>query len=326
MKLGKISLFLMTVVVLMAFLWISSCRHDAIFPSNLREICFESEVLPIFLNNCAIAGCHDGTGEAGSYNNYVDISHGVSAGNPNGSNIYQVIIRKTGENKMPPDKPLSLENRTIVRIWIEQGAKLTLCSETPTQPPAAYNSKTCFSRDILPVLVSSCGMTGCHDAISHQEGYIFASYSTTMRSVTVGNTASSRLYQVITTASGEKRMPPLPKQRLAQAQIDSIAAWIKRGALNEVCGEVCDTINPVTYSGVIWPAIQTSCTGCHSGSTPSGSITLANYSNVQTVAASGLLVNALKGNGVTKMPPSGSLSPCKIRQFQIWISKGYLNN
>jgi cytochrome c5 len=326
MKIDKVYVFLMIVGAFVVFLWISSCRHDAIFPSNLRDVCFESEVLPIFLNSCATAGCHDGSGEAESYNNYVDISHAVISGNPNGSRIYKSIIKKSGENRMPPDKPLSLDNRMIIRIWIEQGAKLTLCSDTTQTPPAAFNSRTCFSRDILPVLVSSCGMTGCHDAISHQGDYIYASYSTIMNSVRPGNPGQSALYRVITTTSGENRMPPAPKSRLAQAQIDSIAAWIRRGALNEVCGEACDTINPVTFSGVIWPVIQTSCTGCHSGSTPSGSVSLTNYANIQAVAASGLLMNSLKGNGVTRMPPSGSLSSCKIRQFQIWISKGYLNN
>jgi hypothetical protein len=47
---------------------------------------------------------------------------------------------------------------------------------------------------------------------------------------------------------------------------------------------------------------------------------------VQTVAASGLLMKSLTGNGVIRMPPSGSLSSCKIRQFQIWVNNGYLNN
>jgi len=330
MKIDKAYLLLITIVVGSGLLWVSSCRHDALFPSNLREICFEKEVLPIFQNNCAIAGCHDGTGESrGTYNNYVDISQGVVAGNPNGSRLYQAIITKWGEGRMPPGNPLSLENRTIIRLWIEQGANLTICPDSAVIPPAGpsySNPRACFSRDILPVVVSSCGMTGCHDATSHKSGYIFASYSTTLKSVMAGSPSGSKLYQVISSTGGEDRMPPSPKPRLAQAKIDSIAAWIRYGALNEVCGEVCDTINPVTFSGAIWPTIQTSCTGCHSGTTPSGAISLASYANVQTVASSGLLMKSLTGNGVTRMPPSGSFSACKIRQFQIWINGGYLNN
>jgi hypothetical protein len=330
MKIDKVCVFISIAVISFAFLWVSSCRHDPLIPSNIPAICFEKEVLPIFQNNCAMAGCHDGTGESGSaYNNYVDISHGVVAGDPNGSRLYQAIIARWGENRMPPNKPLSLENRMIIRLWIEQGANLTLCPDTTILPPiipSYVNSRACFSRDILPVVVSSCGMTGCHDALSHNSGYIFASYSTTLRSVRPGSVSGSKLYQVITITSGEDRMPPSPKPRLAQAQIDSIAAWIRYGALDEICGEVCDTLNPVTFSGTIWPFMQTSCTGCHSGTTPSGTISLTSYANVNTVATSGLLLNSLKGNGVPRMPPSGSLSACKLRQFQIWVNNGHLNN
>jgi hypothetical protein len=72
--------------------------------------------------------------------------------------------------------------------------------------------------------------------------------------------------------------------------------------------------------------MQKYCTGCHSGTTPSGGIPLSGYTDVQTVAANGQLINALKGAGVPKMPPAGSLSDCRIRQFEIWVNGGYLNN
>ncbi|MBA4322230.1 MAG: hypothetical protein C0408_05370 [Odoribacter sp.] len=308
-------------------LFFFSCRHDPLISSNIPVICFEKEVLPIFKNNCSMTGCHDGTGETDLLlNSYVPISHEVVPYDPLGSKVYQAIIARSGENKMPPDKPLSLVNRTIIRLWIEQGAKLTICPDSISPLSDYVNPRACFTRDILPVLISSCAMTGCHDAVSHVEGYVFASYSTTLGSVSPGSPVNSKLYQVITTLSGESRMPPLPKSRLTQVQIDSIAAWIRYGALDEFCGEVCDTINPVTFSGTIWPVIQASCTGCHSGTSPGAGILLTNYSNVQTVAANGRLMNSLKGNGVPKMPPAGSLSACRIKQFNIWVTNGYLNN
>jgi hypothetical protein len=330
MKIDKGYLFPVSVVIFSVILWLSSCRHDTLISSDIPEICFEKEVLPIFQNNCGMAGCHDGGGRESrsSFNNYADISNGVVAGNPKGSRLYQAIIGKSGEGRMPPDSPLSLESRTIIRLWIEQGAKQTVCSDSSSQTSgnsSPYNPRACFSRDIQPVLVSACAMTGCHDAATHTD-YSFTSYASTMRAVRAGSPSGSALYQSITITSGENRMPPSPRPRLAQVQIDSIAAWIRYGAPNEVCGEVCDTINPVTFSGVIWPAIQTSCTGCHSGTTPSGGYLLTGYANIQAVAVSGLLINSLKGNGVTKMPPSGSLSTCKIRQFQIWVNNGSLNN
>lgn len=126
MKPDKIYISLVILLILTTASWITSCTHNADI-SNLPEICFERDVLPIYKNNCAKPGCHDGTGEAGTFNNYTDISQSVVPGNPNSSRSYQAIITTWGEIKMPPDQPLSLEQRTTIRLWIEQGAKEIAC-------------------------------------------------------------------------------------------------------------------------------------------------------------------------------------------------------
>ncbi|MFZ2287414.1 MAG: c-type cytochrome domain-containing protein [Bacteroidales bacterium] len=327
MKLSRIYFLPLHFILAVACLNFISCRHELILPENIPEICFEHEVLPIFRNSCGITGCHDGSGEDDYIlTDYLGISHSVISGKPYESPVYKAIIARTGEDRMPPDKPLSRESRMIIRLWIEQGARLTSCPDTTSRPSDFVNPRACFSRDILPVLVSSCAMTGCHDAATHEEGYIFAGYSTTMQAVRPGNPSESKLYEVITEPDGEDRMPPSPLPRLSSAQIDSIAAWIGYGALDEFCGEACDTINPVTYSATIRPAVNTYCTGCHSGTAPGGGVRLETYANVSSVAASGVLMNALRGNGVPKMPPAGSLSTCRIRQFELWINNGYPNN
>jgi len=326
MKIYKISVFPGLVYIFSAFFWITSCTHNAVL-DNIPELCFERDVLPIFQNSCAISGCHDGAGESNlALNSYVPISHAVEPGKPYSSPVYKAILAISGDNMMPPGKPLSLNNRTIIRLWIEQGALLTICQNTPGQVNGYVNPLACFSRDIQPVLISRCASTGCHDAITHKGGYVFSSYSTTMTTVSPGNPNNSKLYEVIKPGSGEDKMPPGGSPQMTTAEIDSIRAWISYGATNQNCGEVCDTINPVTYSGTIWPIMQTSCTGCHSGASPSGGVTLANYANVASAASNGSLLNSLKGNGVTKMPVGGSFSVCRIRQFEIWINNGHLNN
>jgi hypothetical protein len=327
MKIDKIYFSLGLIFILIILSWISSCTHNADL-TGIPEICFERDVLPIFQNNCAISRCHNGTGESSlALNDYVSISHSVEPRKPYSSRSYKAIIATSGENMMPPGKLLSIDNRTTIRLWIEQGAGLTTCYIDTTGQSSGYvNPLACFSRDVLPVLVSHCATTNCHDAITHQEGYVFTNYSSTMHAVSPGSLSGSRLYTSITTASGENKMPPAGKLQLTTAQIDSIAAWINYGALDQNCGEVCDTINPVTFSGTIWPILQTSCTGCHSGTSPSGGVTLANYTNVATAAANGSLINSLKGAGVTRMPLGGSFSACRIREFEIWVNNGYLNN
>jgi len=328
MKLDKIYLSLSFLILFTVFSWITSCTHVSNI-ANLPEVCFTSDILPIFTSNCAISGCHDGAGRESrrALNTYADIIKDITAGNPNASNIYQVIISKWG-NMMPPNKPLSIDNREKIRIWIEQGAAEsspacpTTIDGTPTPPVA----RACFTRDILPVIISRCATTGCHDAISHKEGYNYTTYASIKHSVSPGNPTASKLYTVIKSGGGESKMPPSNKPQLSAAEIDSIGKWIGYGALNENCGEVCDTINPVTFSGTIWPIIQSSCTGCHSGTNPSGNVLLASYNNVATIASSGVLMNSLNGAGVTKMPVGTTFSACRIRQFQIWVNNGFSNN
>ncbi len=317
------------ILIITIFCGVYSCIHSADI-SDLPEVCFERDVLPVFQNSCAITGCHDGQGESDLVlNNYLDISHAVNPGRPFDSEVYKAIISTWGENKMPPDQPLSLDNRTIIRVWIEQGALLTICPESGgngTGGEPYVNPRACFTRDILPVLVSRCASAGCHDAITHKEGYIFTSYSTTRTAVVPGDPGESKLYEVITRTSGEDRMPPAGSAQLTLTEIDSIRKWISYGALDENCGEICDTINPVTFSGTIWPVIQTSCLGCHSGASPSGNINLGSYATISVPAASGLLIQSLKGEGVAKMPPAGNFSSCRIRQFEIWVSNGFPND
>jgi hypothetical protein len=135
-KTDKYYLSFFLVIIFSSLLWVSSCRHESLVLSTFKQICFEKEVLPIFLNNCSLAGCHDGKGETELIlNDYVSISHSVVPGNPGVSRSYQAVIRRFGENRMPPDRPISLENRIIIRLWIEQGAKLTICPDSVAQTP-----------------------------------------------------------------------------------------------------------------------------------------------------------------------------------------------
>jgi len=329
MKPDKIYLSLILLLILSVFSWFTSCTHVSNI-ANIPEVCFTSDILPIFTSNCAISGCHDGGGRESHFalNSYSDISRDIVPGNPNGSKIYQTIISKWG-NMMPPSKPLTLENREKIRIWIEQGAKETVCTDTTGTGGGGITpvvARACFTRDILPVILSRCATAGCHDANAGGERANLTTYANIMRLVSAGNPSGSRLYTTIQSGSGESKMPPANKPQLSVAEIDSIGKWIGYGAKNENCGEVCDTINPVTFSGTLWPIMQTSCTGCHTGTSPGGGIILDGYASVQTIALNGVLMNSLRGNGVSLMPKGSSFSACRIRQFDIWIKNGSLNN
>lgn len=300
----------------------TTCTHEADI-SDLPEVCFTGDILPVFLNNCTMAGCHDGSGESEfSFRSYPEIMQGITPGDADASEIYKSIVSGWGE-RMPPDKPLAIEDRMKIRIWIDQGAAETTC------PDGGNNTvvkRACFSRDIFPVIVSHCATSGCHDAVTREEGYNFTTYTNIRNAVRPGNPGESKIYDAITSNETDDKMPPAGSPQLTGAQVDSIRKWIIYGALNESCGEVCDTVNTVSFSSVISPILESTCTGCHSGSAPSGQVNLSSYSGVSSVASTGLLLKSLKGEGVPKMPPSGSLSPCRLRQFELWISSGYQNN
>jgi hypothetical protein len=128
MKVVTDSPVLSLLIVLIAILWTISCTHSADL-SGQPEVCFEGDVLQIYTNSCSISGCHDGKGEAGpALNNYNNIFNTVVPGNPDKSASYKAIISTWDKSKMPPDQPISIDQRTIIRVWIEQGALQTVCN------------------------------------------------------------------------------------------------------------------------------------------------------------------------------------------------------
>lgn len=214
MRPDKIYLSLALLIILTTVSWITSCTHKANF-TDIPSICFTGDVLPIFLTNCAISGCHNGDGRRESrlaLNNYSDIRRSIVPGNSAASRSYQAIIAKMGENMMPPRHPLSIESRTKIRLWIEQGADSTACPEItgPARGVDTYVARACFSRDILPVL--------------------------TIKTVQAGNAGSSKLFQVINITSGENKMPPsgqIPKGgSFLTCRIRQFEIWVKNGSLN----------------------------------------------------------------------------------------------
>jgi hypothetical protein len=104
----------------------AACTHNADI-SGFPEVCFTGEILPIFQNNCTMSGCHSGGGdEEMPLRTYAEIMNGVTPGKPDASEIYRSVTSKW-EQRMPPGQPLSIGNRTLIRVWIEQGAGQTTC-------------------------------------------------------------------------------------------------------------------------------------------------------------------------------------------------------
>ena len=112
-----------------------------------------------------------------------------------------------------------------------------------------------------------------------------------------------------------------------------IYTWILQGALNNYCDqEECDSIN-VSFSETVFPIIQNSCYGCHSGTEPGGGIYLTNHSEIANAGAiapvnTGSLLGAITwASGNIPMPQNGQqLTDCKIAQIRKWINDGMPDN
>ncbi|RYG22176.1 cytochrome c [bacterium] len=80
--------------------------------------------------------------------------------------------------------------------------------------------------------------------------------------------------------------------------------------------------------------VKTRCVGCHQGTTPAGGVNLSSYAELTKAKYKGkpvvvaknakesILVKALHGKGVAKMPPGPGLSAAEIKAVEAWINAG----
>ncbi|HZK96233.1 MAG TPA: c-type cytochrome domain-containing protein [Prolixibacteraceae bacterium] len=309
------------------------CRHDDLNTATLAKVCYQTEIGPIFLRSCGTTGCHDSQRGKGGYSftDYTSVMKAIKPFNAQKSKAYQAITGKAFVQLMPPSGALSQNERILIRLWIDQGAENTTCatvgttgttSGTVNNSSAALSDPVCFQRDLLPVLVSSCGTTGCHDQTSHKEGYTITSYASVMSNlVKAGSPTTSKLYTIIKNNS----MPPRPYPALSTTVKDSIYNWIKNGALNGTCVSLCDTAGVVTYQNQIATLISKNCISCHSGSGASKGILLDTYTNVKAQIDNGKLLAAVKGTSI-QMPPAYKITTCELREIELWKANGTLQN
>jgi ribosomal protein S16 len=195
----------------------------------------------------------------------------------------------------------------------------------PNTPGCTTGGTVCFESSVLPIFISSCARSGCHDAITREEGYVLDNYDNIVRKgIVPGKANESKLYKVLF-ESGDDRMPP--DAPLSQAQKDSIAAWINQGAKNTVnCNCSCDPTK-FTYAAIIQPIITNQCVGCHKPGSLSGNIDLSTYSLVKVQVDNGKLLGSVTHSvGYQPMPQGTKLSECQITQIKNWINAGALNN
>jgi hypothetical protein len=288
-------------------------------------VTYTGTVVPILQNNCY--GCHSSS--AGTTNGGIDLTdYNTVAWLAQSGTLAGVINHAEGFTAMPPTGKLDSCEIVQIEKWIND----TTFTDPggggngghPCDPDSVY-----FQNTILPLIASSCATTGCHNQLTDEQDILLIDYASIIAygEIVPGDPEESKLYEAITDDDPDDRMPPPPNDPLTAEQIEKIRTWIVQGALDNSCDGDCDTTN-VTFSGTVWPIIQNSCYGCHSGSNPGGNIFLRNHADVAAAVNSGRLWGAVNHEpGFSRMPKVGPKLPeCNLAAIRIWIDEGMPDN
>lgn len=205
-----------------ALLFPLSCTRE--YVEDLRGVCFERDVLPIFQSNCTQSGCHNSADRESGYDltTYSSIvSRGIKPGDYKGSEIYKVMVFPFGEGAMPqsPYARLTDEQIATIALWIEEGAENTTCADS-----TCNTTNVTFSASVKPILQTYCN--GCHGGSSPLGNVDYNTYNGVKATVTNGKLLGS-----IQHLSGFSPMPQ-NANKLSACNLGIIKAWIDSGAPN----------------------------------------------------------------------------------------------
>lgn len=217
-------------------------------------------------------------------------------------------------------KPLK-PNLKKIRLFVilATALALTTCTKDQAGPDG------CFQEDVLPIFVSNCTMSGCHNAKDKRAGYDLSNYNGIMKGIKAKHPLNSEIYKTI--RGNNPSMPEKPYPGLSAAEVSTIKLWINKGALNTSGCTGCDSVN-FSYTGRISAIMQSWCTGCHNSGNKSGGFDLSDYAGLIKAIPGNRLLGCIKQTpGFPAMPQTGQpISSCEINAIEKWIDGGYPNN
>lgn len=193
------------------------------FDAPDTNVCFQRDVLPVFIASCAKSGCHNAATQAKGYNlsTYAGIkAKGLVPGNSAGSKVYTTCV--SGKMPQAPTPKLDSTKLSYIRRWINMGA--------PNDTNCTVGCDTThftYAASIAPMLNSYC--YSCHataSAASSGGGIVLETYSGVLTQALNG-----KLLGDLQHASGNNAMP-LGGSQLSDCKITQVRKWIQAGALN----------------------------------------------------------------------------------------------
>jgi hypothetical protein len=184
------------------------CSHDTIY--------FQNSVYPVILSGCAKSGCHDQSTQKGDQvlDNYTDIHRLILPYDPQSSKLYWILFSNS-EGRMPPDAPLSMEQKSIIYWWIKQGGYNNRCDSA-----GCDSTNVTYTNSIDPILQAWC--IGCHGGSNPSNGLNLDTYDNAKACA-----QSNRLMGAIKHETGYYPMPK-PGQ-LSSCEISLFQKWINLG-------------------------------------------------------------------------------------------------
>jgi hypothetical protein len=188
-----------------------------------------------------------------------------------------------------------------------------------------YNPDVCFNENVLPIFISNCTFSGCHNAKDNAGGYDLTNYDGIKQGIVAKHPFSSEIFSAI--RGNNPSMPPRSYSKLSKKDVSYIKIWIEMGAKNSSNCSECDTTK-YTFSNRVNPLMQSWCVGCHNPSNSGGGINLSDYSGVSNAVAGNKFLGSIKHlQGYSPMPQNGGqLSACDINAIEKWINNGYPDN
>jgi len=211
-------------LLILITLFFASCKHSLveIAPVEIAPfVCFESEVLPIFITNCSQAGCHgNGSHEDGyTLDNYNGIMKGIEPFNPDNSEHLSEIT--SGEMPLPPNSPLTSEQIETLRNWINGGAENSTGCDTSS---VCDTTAVTYSNQVSEIMTKFC--VGCHSGSPPQGGIDLTNYTNVKNQITLG-----RFWGSVNLDAGFSAMP-LNSNQLNSCDLATLKIWIDNGSPN----------------------------------------------------------------------------------------------
>ena len=180
----------------------------------------------------------------------------------------------------------------------------------------------CFHEDVLPLFVSNCTQSNCHNATDRVARLDLSNYEGIMKSIKANHPFQSNSWTQINSGS----MPPSQYHQFTKYEKDIIKHWIKAGAPNSSNCVTCDTT--FAYSGRIAPLFNKWCVGCHSPKDLGGGYDFSTYDKAVLSIANNRFQGSIKHlSGFSFMPKNGSsLSDCDLKAIDHWMAAGHPDN